>query len=93
MVKRGMAQRAASRLVTRRLVLKERGILGSFGYSKVASLTQSQRRAALHAAAAARGWQYIYKRLNVLYIFNKYRNPALAAAFRADRDYARAAGK
>lgn len=73
---------------TTRIVLEHRGVLGAFGYHAVASLSLQERRAALHRAASSLGWPYLVKRLNVLYIFNKNRHPALAAKFKADRMYA-----
>jgi hypothetical protein len=71
-----------------RITLRHSGVLGAFGYSKIAQTAAKRRREALDAAAAAKGWAYIVRRLNVLYIFNKHRHAALAAKFRADRNYA-----
>ena len=71
-----------------RIKLRHPGILGAFGYSKVAHTSAKRRREALDAAAAVHGWAYLVRRLNVLYIFNKHQHPALAAKFKADRNYA-----
>lgn len=73
-----------------RIVMKHRGVLGAFGYHDVKSLTIQKRRAALRKAAAALGWLYLVRKLNALYVFNKYRNPAVASVFRQDREYASA---
>ena len=72
------------------IVIKHRGVLGAFGYHDVKTLSLAKRRAALRKAAAALGWLYLVRKLNALYVFNKYRNPAVANAFREDREYASA---
>ena len=73
-----------------RIVMKHRGVLGAFGYHDVKSLSVAKRRAALRKAAAALGWLYLIRKLNALYVFNKYRNPVVARVFRQDREYASA---
>lgn len=71
-----------------RIPLK-RGELSKHGYSGVKHLGVAKRRAALARAAAQLGWGTVQKKLMVLYIYNKNRNPALAALFRSDATYAR----
>lgn len=66
----------------------KKGELGKHGYSGVKYLSTAQRRAALRSAAAEFGWSVVQKKLNVLYVYNKYRHPAIAAIFRADAQYA-----
>lgn len=73
-----------------RIKIKHRGVLGAFGYRSVAGLSVARRRAALRRAAAVLGWLYLVRKLNALYVLNKNRNPAAAAAFLADRGYASA---
>lgn len=73
-----------------RIVMKHRGVLGAFGYRDVQSMTLTARRAALQKASQAVGWLYLIHKLNALYVFNKYRHPALAARFKADRNYSSA---
>lgn len=70
------------------IVIKHRGVLGAFGYHAVKSMTLEKRRAALAKAAAVLGWLYLIRKLNALYVFNKYRHPGTAAKFRADRNFA-----
>lgn len=67
----------------------KRGELSKHGYVGVQGLGVARRRAALDRAAGELGWGTLQKKLMVLYIYNKNRNPALAALFRADADYAR----
>lgn len=71
-----------------RIRLSHAGVLAPFGYDHVAAKTVAQRRAALRKAAKALGWLHLVRRLNVLYVYDKNRRPALAAKFRADREYA-----
>lgn len=71
-----------------RIVIKHPGELRAFGYTSKAPA--ADRRAALRRASSALGWHSIISRLNALYVFNKYRRPALARLFRADRQFASA---
>lgn len=71
-----------------RIVIKHRGDLGAHGYTGVAGLTLDTRRAALRRAAAQWGWLHVLRKLNALYVFNKYRNPELAARFMENRNFA-----
>jgi hypothetical protein len=71
-----------------RIRLQHPGLLKAYGYVHVAGMPAGARRAALARAAANHGWTYLVRRLNVLFVFNKWRHPALAAIFRADRDFA-----
>lgn len=73
-----------------RIVIKHRGVLGAFGYHGVKGMSVGRRREALRRAAGALGWLYLIRKLNALFVFNKYRHPELAARFRADRDFASA---
>lgn len=66
------------------------GVLGEYGYHGVKGLSEKKRHAALRRAARVLGWLYIIRKLNALYVFNKYRHPAVAAIFKADREYASA---
>lgn len=72
------------------IVMKHPGLLGSFGYHDVKHLSVRARRAALRRAAAQLGWLYLVRKLNALYVFNKWRHPDTAAAFHEDREYASA---
>jgi len=63
------------------------GDLTAFGYSDVGSLSKGEREAALRKAIAAHGSLSIWKKLNVLFIFNKNKSPGLSDLFREDRDW------
>ena len=81
--KAGVARRAATALKAR-IPLKKHATLSVHGYVGVASLSAAARRAALVRAVAALGTTYVIRKLNVLAIYNKRRNPGLAAKFRKD---------
>lgn len=70
-----------------RIVLKHRGDLAKHGYSGVKSLTVGQRHAALESAVGEYGPTYVIRKLNVLSIYNKNKDPDLWALFRADMAY------
>jgi hypothetical protein len=63
------------------------GDLTAFGYSDVANLSKGEREAALRKAVAAHSSLSIWKKLNVLFIFNKNKSPTLSELFREDRDW------
>ena len=65
-----------------RIKLKSIGSLTKFGYH--ANKSDAVRHAALKKAAKANGYNEVIKRLNVLYIYNKNRNPKLAEKFKLD---------
>lgn len=67
-----------------RITLKKHNTLGRHGYRTVADLTNSERQLALVGAIAEFGPTYVIRKLNVLAIFNKTKNPALSALFRRD---------
>lgn len=66
-----------------------RGQLGKHGYAKVKTLSLTRRRDALRSAAAELGWPTVQRKLNVLFIYNKNRYPAMAALFKEDAVWAR----
>ena len=66
------------------------GNLTAHGYSGVARLSAAERKAALRRAAREHGWLHIVRKLNALYVLNKYKHPWLASRFRVDRMYASA---
>lgn len=82
--------RNATKNSTVRIVIKHAGVLGAFGYHDIRHLSVSKRRAALRKAANVLGWLYLIRKLNALYVFNKYRYKELAAKFKQDREYASA---
>jgi len=67
-----------------------KGEMSRFGYVKIDTLSISRRRIALKAAVKELGSLSVWKKLNVLYVFNKNTNKALAKKFNADKDWVRA---
>lgn len=65
-----------------RIKLTSIGSLTKFGYHPDRSPTV--RHAALRKAFKANGFTEVIRRLNVLYIYNKNKHPALAAKYRTD---------
>lgn len=51
--------------------------------------TLVQRRRTLRSKVRKLGWLPVFRRLNVLWVFNRKRNPTLAKRFLADRNYVR----
>lgn len=71
-----------------RIKLKAIGSLSKFGYH--ANKSAEVRRAALKKAVKANGYTEVIRRLNVLYIYNKNRNPELAVKFKLDMTWVQA---
>lgn len=71
-------------------MLKKHRTLGKHGYEDVKRLTAGQRHAALAAAVREFGPTYVIRKLNVLAIYNKRKDPKLSALFRADLRYVQA---
>ncbi len=71
-----------------RIKLTAVGSLSRFGYH--ADKSETTRRAALKKAIKANGRTEVIRRLNVLYIYNKNRNPALAHKFKLDMTWVQA---
>lgn len=67
-----------------KIKLKKHNTLGRHGYRGVQDLPNTARHAALLGAVAEFGPTYVIRKLNVLAIFNKTKNPALSALFRRD---------
>lgn len=78
------AATAAARSLRKPIRLKHRGLLGVFGYRGVKALTQAQRHAALTAAAVRLGPAVVIRRLTVLAVFTKNKDPKLSALYRSD---------
>ena len=62
-----------------------KGGLIKYGYSSKVSL--KARRFALRKAVKAEGPTRVYKRLNLVMIYNINKNPAVSKKFRADRNW------
>lgn len=67
-----------------RIVLKRHDSLGKHGYKGVKSLSKTDRQHALLGAIAEFGTTYVIRKLNVLAIYNKNKDPALSKLFRDD---------
>lgn len=73
-----------------RIPLEHKNTLARHGYRGVAALPNADRHAALLGAIAEFGPTYVIRKLNVLAIYNKRKNPALAGLFRANIAYVQA---
>lgn len=67
-----------------RITLKRHDSLGKHGYKDVKTLSKTDRQRALLGAIAEFGTTYVIRKLNVLAIYNKNKNPALSRLFRDD---------
>jgi hypothetical protein len=67
-----------------------KGELAKYGYADVDSLRLNQRRGFLKKAVSELGSLSVWKKLNVIYVYNKNKNPELAEKFLADRDWVKA---
>ena len=66
-----------------------KGDLKQYGYQKIEGLSLKTRRQALKQAVERYGSLSVWKKLNVLYIFNKNTNPALSELYNKDRAWIR----
>ena len=64
-----------------------KGELSKYGYTEVRLLRVNERRNALKKAISALTPLSVWKKLNVIYVYNKLKNPELAAIFISDRDW------
>ena len=78
--------RSRSRKTKLRLVLKK-GSLGKYGYKTKSPKTV--RQASLKKALSGLGYSTLIKKLNVLSIYNKNKNPKLSAKVKRDMKYVR----
>lgn len=76
-------------MATTVIPLSKDDTLARHGYVHTMDLTVAQRREALSSAIDELGATYVGRKLNVLYIFNRNRNPAQAAIFEADKQWVR----
>lgn len=72
---------------TRKIGPLKKGELLRFGYE--AKLSSTERRAALKRAVHKYGSLSVWKKINVLYVYSKYSNPALHKKYDADRNWIR----
>lgn len=64
-----------------------KGELTQFGYEKVQTLSLRTRHKALAKAVEKYGSLSVWKKINVLYVYNKYTNPALSTLYNADKNW------
>lgn len=67
-----------------------KGELAKYGYFSVDTLRVNERRSFLKKAISELGSLSVWKKLNVVYVYNKNKNPELAEKFLADRDWIKA---
>lgn len=65
-----------------------KGTLSKYGYSS--HLSTAERHHALELAAENEGWLPIFRKLNVLMIFNRNNNPQLSRLFESDKRWVKA---
>lgn len=68
-------------------VTLRKGDLSKYGYSHIIDLPSRKRHEALNKAAKHEDPLSIYRKLNVLSILNRYKNPKLSEVFLSDRDW------
>lgn len=66
------------------------GELARYGYSRVATLSVGERRAALKKAVAAYGSLTVWRKLNALSIYTRRTSPATSRTVKSDMDWVRA---
>lgn len=64
-----------------------KGELSQYGYSSIKTLSVIQRRNALKKAVESLGSLSVWRKVNLLYVYNKNKNKQVAAAFNADRNW------
>lgn len=67
----------------------EKDLLKPFGYNHVTSMKLADRKIALTKAVRVHEWLPIFRRLNVLSIFNRNTNPKASEIFLRDRNWVR----
>jgi hypothetical protein len=67
-----------------------KGELTKYGYADVGLLRVVARRDALKKAVSELGSLSVWKKLNVIYLYNKNKNPPLSEKFLADRNWVKA---
>lgn len=79
------SSRTSVRKTKKSPITLRKGVLSRYGYAS--ALPIRQRHRALDLAVSEEGWLPIFRRLNVLSIYNKNRNRSLSALFLADRNW------
>ena len=77
--------RSKSKSLTKTIAVLKPGMLTSYGYH--IDLPMKERHAALKKAYKAYGYSKLIKRLNILVVYNKYKNPKTAEIAHKDMEY------
>lgn len=64
-----------------------KGLMTKYGYVNISSLTEKQRHVALARAIKEYGSLSTWKKINVLSIFAKNKNPGLKAIYNSDKEW------
>ena len=72
---------------TRAIGPLRKGLMAKYGYVNIASLTEKERHSALARAIKEYGSLSTWKKINVLSIFVKNKNPGLKAKYNSDKDW------
>jgi len=67
----------------------KQGELAQFGYSNVQKVSVEKRHAALRAAVDAYGSLTVWRKLNAIAIYSRFRAPEASRIFLKDRDWIR----
>ena len=77
--------KSKSRSLTKTIAVLKPGMLTSYGYH--IDLPMKERHAALKKAYKAYGYSKLIKRLNILVVYNKYKNPKTAEIAHKDMEF------
>jgi hypothetical protein len=83
--KRSMKRRSSKRSSNRVIPPLRKGELKQFGYSSANSVASRHR--ALAKAIKKYGDLSVFRKINVLYVYNKNKNPTLASKFTSDKNW------
>jgi hypothetical protein len=82
------AMRKTKRGVCVKPIKLKPGLLGFFGYKDVLTKSElSRHRALMRVLRAGEPPLGLYRRLNILMVLFKYKNPKLSKIFKSDRDW------
>jgi len=84
-LKRERKSKSRSKSLTKTIAVLKPGMLTSYGYH--IDLPMKERHAALKKAYKAYGYSKLIKRLNILVVYNKYKNPKIADIAHKDMEY------
>jgi len=82
-----ITKKGKPQIILRKIGPLRKGDLSQFGYVKIMDLTKEERHTALRKAIAKYGTLSIWKKINVLYVYNKNTNPELSSLYNEDRNW------